>query len=232
MEWNDIHLFLVVARHGSIGSAARELQLSHPTVARRLRILEDEVGQVLLQRHTTGVVLTDAGEAALPVVKEVEGPVLAMQRKIAGEGDHAEGTLRIAAFDWFAEYLLPPVLHELTRHYPRIVPQLIIGHRSFSLSRREADIAFRAGPFNEPDVMQRRLRRVTYGLYAGRGVPDPIEGDGAGSALLLMDTSTPIRMCRGYGNACRMRVSCSAVIAVNCRRDCACAVSAWRCCRR
>jgi DNA-binding transcriptional LysR family regulator len=85
--------------------------------------------------------------------------------------------------------VLPPVLEELWRQYPWVVPKLIASHRAIDLARGEADIAFRIVPFNEPNVVQRRLMRITYGLYANRDVPAPKRGDGAGSALLLMDTS-------------------------------------------
>lgn len=189
MEWSDIRIFLAIARSGSLGSAARTLQLSHPTVGRRLRALEEDIGQALFQRHSEGVVLTDAGEAALRLAEEMEVRVLAMQRQLAGESDQREGVLRISAADWFATYVLPPVLHELARHYPRVVPELIASHRLFDLARREADIAFRVVPFNEPDIVQRRLMRMRYALYVAGHGPDPVRGDGAGANLLLMDTS-------------------------------------------
>lgn len=189
MEWSDIRIFLAIARSGSLGGAARALQLSHPTVGRRLRALEDDVGQALFQRHSEGVVLTDAGEAALRLAEEMESRVLAMQRQLAGESDGREGALRISAADWFATYVLPPVLQELARQCPRVTPELIASHRLFDLSRREADIAFRVVPFNEPDIVQRRLMRMTYALYVAGDAPVPVRGDGAGVSLLLMDTS-------------------------------------------
>lgn len=189
MEWSDIRIFLAIARSGSLGGAARTLQLSHPTVGRRLRALEEDIGQTLFQRHSEGVVLTDAGEAALRLAEEMEASVLTMQRRLAGGSGQREGALRFSAAEWFATYVLPPVLQELAQQYPRVVPELNASHRLFDLSRREADIAFRAVPFNEPDIVQRRLMRMRYGLYVAGNAPDPIGGDGAGANLLLMDTS-------------------------------------------
>lgn len=189
MEWSDVRIFLAVARCGSLGAAARTLQLSHPTVGRRLRALEEEIGQVLFQRHSDGVVLTQPGEAILRLAEEMEANALAIQRRLVGARGQFEGELRISSAGWFATYVLPPVLQELSRDYPGVVPKLIASHRSFDLSRGEADIAFRVVPFDEPNVVQRRLMRMTYGLYAHDGVAEPQRGDGAGSALLLMDTS-------------------------------------------
>jgi DNA-binding transcriptional LysR family regulator len=42
MEWGDVRIFLAVARGRSLGEAARRLGVSHPTVGRRIRALEDE----------------------------------------------------------------------------------------------------------------------------------------------------------------------------------------------
>ncbi|MBO9662256.1 LysR family transcriptional regulator [Dokdonella sp.] len=189
MEWSDVRIFLAVARCGSLGSAARVLRLSHPTVGRRLRALEEKIGQVLFQRHSEGVVLTKPGEAILRLAEEMESNALAIQRRLVGARGQFEGELRISSAGWFATYALPPVLKELSLQYPGVVPKLIASHRPFDLSRGEADIAFRVTRFDEPDVVQRRLMRMTYGLYAPKSVPDPKLGDGAGSALLLMDTS-------------------------------------------
>ena len=59
--------------------------------------------------------------------------------------------------------------------------------RSFSLSRREADLAFRIRPFDEPDVITRKLMHVQYGVYARKGMQQPKAGDGTGTALIALD---------------------------------------------
>ena len=55
MDWSDVRVFLAVARVGTLGAAARMLHLSHPTIGRRLRALEDATGQVLFQRTAEGL---------------------------------------------------------------------------------------------------------------------------------------------------------------------------------
>jgi DNA-binding transcriptional LysR family regulator len=58
-----------------------------------------------------------------------------------------------------------------------------------SLSRREADLVFRIRPFDEPDVVQRKLTRIDYALYGTAGSRMPSAGDGAGCALVTMDAA-------------------------------------------
>ena len=51
--------------------------------------------------------------------------------------------------------------------------ELVTDARLLNLARREADLAFRIQPFAEPDVIQRRLMTIPYGLYAAKGQPAP-----------------------------------------------------------
>lgn len=189
MEWSDVRIFLAVARHGSLGAAARALKLSHPTIGRRLRALEAAVGQTLFQRHNDGLVLTDAGAAVLPQAEAMEVGALALQRRLAGRDHDPAGVLRISCADWFASSVLAPVLCELGRRHPRLLPEVIAGARPFDLVRREADLAFRIVPFAGADIVQRRLLQLRYGVYAGAGVADPLAGDGADCRLIVMDTA-------------------------------------------
>lgn len=189
MEWSDIRIFLAVARSGSLGGAARELGISHPTIGRRLRALELATGQTLFQRSSDGMALTDAGQAVLQHAEDMEASALAVERRLAGNNGEPEGGLRISAADWFATCVLAPVLRELARRHPRIVPELVADTRPFDLARREADIAFRIVPFAGADIVQRRLMDIRYALYVLEGAPDPVAGDGSGCDLILMDES-------------------------------------------
>ena len=45
------------------------------------------------------------------------------------------------------------------------------GQRLSDLTRREADIAFRIVPFDQPDIVQRRLMTMPYGLYSSAACP-------------------------------------------------------------
>lgn len=190
MEWSDVRIFLAIARTGKLGAAARTLHLSHPTIGRRLRALEESTGQVLFQRTTDGFVLTEEGAAILPLAEQMEEGALAMLRRLTGEQRKLEGTLRVSSADWFGAYVLPPVMAEYSRDYPLVDIEVLTGTRLFNLAQREADVAFRIVPFEEPDIAQRRLLRMRYGVYVAADSIDPVDGDGAGHRLIAMDTST------------------------------------------
>ena len=85
--------------------------------------------------------------------------------------------------------MLSPVLAEFNRLHPGVVLELLTDARLYSLARREADIAFRITPFEEADIVSRRLLRMRYSAYIRRGSPHPAAGDGRDCPLVIMDTS-------------------------------------------
>lgn len=148
MEWSDLRIFLAIAREGTLAAAARVIGQSQPTMGRRLRALEQDIGQTLFQRTERGFVLTDEGAAVLAHAERMEEEALALERQMAGEDRHFEGMLRVSASDWFGALVLPPVLAEFASLQPRVTVEVITSARHYSLSRREADIVFKTRPFD------------------------------------------------------------------------------------
>jgi DNA-binding transcriptional LysR family regulator len=190
MEWSDVRIFLAVMRSGTLGGAARALRLSHPTVGRRLRALEEATGQTLFQRTADGLILTEEGSAIVALAEQMEESALAMERRLAGQEQNLRGALRISSADWFGAYVLPPIIAEYTNAYPGVDVEILTGTRLFSLAQRESDIAFRIVPFDTSDIVQRRLARLNYGVYVAADAPQPVFGDGTGFRLITHDTST------------------------------------------
>ena len=187
MEWSDLRVFLAIAREGTLGGAARSLGQTQPTMGRRLRALESAVGHTLFQRTADGFVLTDEGNAILVHAQRIEEEALALRRQLAGQEARLEGMLRLSSSDWFGSHVLAPVLAEFGRLHPTICIELLTDARIYSLPRREADMVFRITPFDEPEVISRRLLHMPYGLYGPTGSELPRLGDGAGTRVITMD---------------------------------------------
>ncbi|WP_374562976.1 LysR family transcriptional regulator [Ideonella sp.] len=171
MNWDDVRVFLAIARAGTLSAAARALGQSQPTMGRRLNALEASLGQALFQRTAEGFVLTDEGASVLADAERMEADALSFSRQLEGAGSRLEGMLRVSASDWFGLHAIAPVCAELATLHPRITVELLTDARLFSLARREADLAVRIVPFDEPDVIQRRLMHVSYALYASTSGP-------------------------------------------------------------
>ncbi|OJJ11644.1 LysR family transcriptional regulator [Roseibium sp.] len=168
MNWDDIRIFLGVARTGQILAAAKRLGLNHATVARRLTALEDSLGTRLFDRSTSGCVLTDAGSRFFDRAETMEAAALQAEADLGDDTPEISGTVRIGAPDGFGVAYLAPRLGLLTRQHPGLTVQLVPVSRSFSLSRREADIAVTIERPETGRLIAGKLVDYALGLYASR----------------------------------------------------------------
>jgi DNA-binding transcriptional LysR family regulator len=138
MDWDNLRIFLAIARAGQILSAAKALHLNHATVARRLDALEESLGVKLFERRTTGTILTAAGDKLLIRVERMESELL--QADAGTSGNNISGVVRVGAPDGFGTFHLAAHLAKLANKHLDLTIQLVPLPRTFSLSRREADI--------------------------------------------------------------------------------------------
>ena len=171
MNWDDIRIFLAVARSGQILGAARSLNLNHATVARRLTALETALGSTLFIRRTNGSDLSPNGERFLVHAEAMESAMLAASES-AGADRMIDGTVRVGAPDGFGVAFLAPRLGELTERHPGLRIELVPVPRAFSLSRREADIAVTLERPREGRLVARKLTDYRLGLYASKAYLD------------------------------------------------------------
>jgi DNA-binding transcriptional LysR family regulator len=190
MEWGDVRVFLAVAREGTLAGAARSIGQTQPTMGRRLRALEESVGQALFQRTPQGFVLTEAGMAVRHHAERMEEEAIGFARALAGQGQELSGQVRVSSSDWFGIHVLTPVFAAFLRKHPRVAIELVTDARRYNLARREADLGVRITPFEEPDILQRRLMHMAYALYGRFDRVAPAQaGDGKGHALITMDSA-------------------------------------------
>jgi DNA-binding transcriptional LysR family regulator len=168
MNWDDVRVFLAVARAGQILGAARRLELNHATVSRRLAALEEALRTKLFRRLTTGTELTPAGIRFMEIAERMEADMIAARAAVAGEGEEVSGTVRIGAPDGFGVAFLARRLGELTTQHRDLTIQLVPVPRSFSLSRREADIAITVERPSEGRLVAGKLVDYSLGLFAAR----------------------------------------------------------------
>jgi DNA-binding transcriptional LysR family regulator len=126
--------------------------------------------------------------AVLASAERMEEEALAIERALAGQEQQLSGMLRVSSSDWFGEHVLTPVFAEFLRRHPRVSLELVTDARQLNLARREADLLFRITPFEEADVVQRKFLHMDYALYGPKGCELPHAGDGAGLALLTMNS--------------------------------------------
>ena len=166
LDWDDVRVFLAVAREGSLSAAARRLGINHATVSRRLINLERRTGSPpLFERRRSGYVMTATGERAFAEAQAMEAAADGFRLGIQA-GEELSGPVRVSATATFAEQLLVAPLAALAAEQPRLEIDLSAEDRNVSLARGEADIAVRLGRPLSGDALARAVATVTYQLYA------------------------------------------------------------------
>lgn len=141
MNWDDIKLFLALARRKKLSAAAKDVKMDVTTISRRIKRLEDDLGQTLFERLRTGHVLTANGQELFLLAEQIESNFDGIRRTSLKSSNMPSGTIRISVAEGFGSELLAPVLGEFCMDYPDIDIDLVSGSGFLSLSRREADVA-------------------------------------------------------------------------------------------
>lgn len=165
LDWDDLRMFLAVAREGSLSGAARTLSVNHSTVFRRLNGLEARLDVRLFDRQPGGYGLTSAGEALLESSDRVEAEILSAERALRGRDLRLRGGLRVTMPDTIARLMLPALIAPFERRYPEIELELVVSDTFLNLGKRDADIALR--PTNTPPetLIGRRVSGIATAIY-------------------------------------------------------------------
>lgn len=146
MEWDDLRVYLAVARSESLSGAGKILRCDAATVGRRIARLEEALKAQLFLRSPQGYQLTDAGQRLLPHAEAAESAMTAAGEEITGATGQISGQLRIGAPDGCANYILPQVCAAISDQHPDLDLQIVALPRVFNLSRREADLVIGVSP--------------------------------------------------------------------------------------
>lgn len=176
IDWNDLKVLLAVGRSGKLSLAATKLRADHATVSRRISALENVLQVKLLERRSTGVVLTEQGERLMQSAEAMESLALAGLSEI--HQTDVSGAVRIGAPEGFGSYFLAPRLGALCDQHPNLEIELVAMGAVFSLSKREADIAVGLTRPDQGRLFSRKLMDYRLALYASKNYFDthpPVE---------------------------------------------------------
>lgn len=165
-SWDDVRLFLALARARTVGSAARELGVDASTVSRRLVGLEATLAATLFDRSRDGITATKAAEDLLPVAEEIEQVMMRFTNAAEALEREVSGVVRMTCPPDVAEVLVAPLLRELLAAHPDLRVELEPGEAVLDLTRREADLALRTVRPTRGDLVVTRLARVRWVLVA------------------------------------------------------------------
>lgn len=161
MDAADLKVFEAVARLGGMNRAAVDLSTVQSNVTARIQALEADIGSILLERHSRGVSLTQAGQRLLPYADKV-ARLLDDARRAARDDGAPRGVLTIGSLETTAALRLTPLLTRYATDNPAVDLILRTGTTSELVGdvlEQRVDGAFVCGPVAHPDLEEQVMFR-------------------------------------------------------------------------
>lgn len=211
LDWDDLRYVLAIFRDRSSSRAGERLGVSHTTVGRRLRAIEEALGVRLFDQTPQGFVPTSAGRDVAEVAERMEAELMSLEGRVLGGDAKLEGKLRVATMDMlFRRY--QRAFSDFIARYPSVELTVIASNTEVSFTRRQADVALRMTNTPPEYLVGRKVGRADFAVY---GSKELVERMGPGATLddypwLAWDEQRPeMRWLDGWlaANAPRARIA-------------------------
>ncbi len=165
MNWDDLKVILALSRCGTMSSAAKQLDVQHSTVSRRIKALEKQLGTNLVRRNKGTYELTNAGKQIKEAALNVEREITSVDGAFLNKEDPLQGTLRITTINSMASTILMPMFSDFSKAYPQIDLHIMVSNSTISLTNRGADIAIRLSNAPTETLIGKRIVTVSSTVY-------------------------------------------------------------------
>jgi len=177
IDWEDLRLFLAVARAGGLAGAAQATGVSAATLGRRVSALERDLNVRLVEREARGYRLTAAGRELLVQLDDMDQSARAIDQWRQSGRKHRR--VRISAGDWTMRLILD---HLGSFWSPELGwrPEFLADPRDRDIARRRIDIGIRNRRPEQDWLAGRKVGTVDFAVYQAASVPDGCEIGWAG----------------------------------------------------
>lgn len=139
-NWNDLKIFLEVARCGTLGGAARRIRCDQSTISRHINRLEEAINAPVFERDNQGLHITARGQALLEYVEAMEANVVALGELLGGSHKEPSGTVRVGTMEGIASMYLAGEFVAFSQRFPKISVELVTTTQQMHVNQREADV--------------------------------------------------------------------------------------------
>lgn len=155
MDIKQLKTLVHVAELGSVSKASQRLGIAQPALSRQIRMLEEELGSPLFERHGRGMVLTPVGHEVLGRAGQILKDLEALRTAAAPGGCDLAGVVAIGTTPTVGEVVTVPLVTRLRRAHPRLsvrVSSAFSGHLTEWVKRGELDFAVVYDPAPSPSL--------------------------------------------------------------------------------
>jgi DNA-binding transcriptional LysR family regulator len=201
MNLNQLKIFYLAAKKGSLSAAAESLYITQPAVTKGIQRLQEHYEIKLFNRFGKKMALTDAGEVLYGIAESIFEMENQAEESLRDFQQRKRGFIRILSSESFGAYYLPFILDRFSRVNPKarvsmdILPTELIVERTATLAN---DIGFISYPVPHKKLIAREILEDSYQIIVPAGHPfaakSSIEpGDLAGHSLIVHEKGSAPR---------------------------------------
>ena len=158
--------FVVALDEGSLNRAAQRRGISQPAMSLQIKQLEEQLGQQLLLRTSSGVKPTRPGELVYAQAQGLLSGYDRMCAELSALEHSVSGTFRVSTSTFFGRIVLGPALLEVNQSYPDLDIVMKLEDRLVDVVRENIDLAIRSGTLGETDGAARKIAEMENILFA------------------------------------------------------------------
>lgn len=168
LDWDDLRVFLAVARTGSVRGAARQIGKTHATVSRHIQSLSSALANPVFERRKEGQCLTDLGKSVLPLAEQIESNVAEIDRVAFAADSSLAGPVRLSLSESLYLAVLSDPIDTFMQRYPMIDLHVNTTDTLSELIWREADVVVRITQSPPESAFGKKVADSPLALYASR----------------------------------------------------------------
>lgn len=160
MDDHKLKVFCIVAETKSFSRASEIIRLTQPAVSLQIQALEEMYGTKLFNRSGCVITLTKSGEMLYKYAKEINGLYALAEKEIGGVTGLVKGVISVGASSTIGNYVLPSVVSDFKRRYPKVGVHIHIGNTKGVidfLNAGSVDIGLVEGDVNKQKLIIEKL---------------------------------------------------------------------------
>lgn len=139
MQFAQLRALVYIAETGSLSRASAQMRLAQPSLSRQIRLLEEELGTYLFERHGRGMVLTAAGREVLDHAQRVLAEIDQIRQATRDMPASFRGAVALGTPPTVAEIVTVPLLSRVRARHPKLAVRLTSGYSGYLLDWLRAE---------------------------------------------------------------------------------------------
>jgi LysR family hydrogen peroxide-inducible transcriptional activator len=172
MVLQQLEYIVAVDTHRHFLRAAESCFVTQATLSMMIKKLEEELDTIIFDRSKQPVVPTDVGEKIIAQARRILGETAKMKELVNHERGELSGELRLGIIPTIAPYLLPLIVKEFTKSYPKIslyINEFTTYNIIEKLKTGQIDVGILATPLKEKTIKEQPLYYEKFFLYVNTG---------------------------------------------------------------